>query len=102
MDLDPTRFVKPLSAPEPVETPPENSIPLEVLPGVMIAVEHSEDFNPAEGFEDWDFPLIVAAAPVVGDSLETNDGKHTAEVVRRCFATHPDFGPYIRLAVRSE
>lgn len=72
---------------------------IEVLPGVIIHVIPSEDFN-TEELKKVKFPTLAAAAPIPGDFILSLDGKTQACVVARGH-TMTEAGPVLLLYVRN-
>lgn len=79
--------------------PPPDMEQIEVLPGVLIHVLPSEDFN-AEALNDLKWPQVAAAAPLIGDFIVALDGPVAAVVVARGHRM-TEAGPVLMLHVRS-
>ena len=80
-------------------SPPDDMQKLEVLPGLFGQVVPDPRWDGLViNLEEW--PAIFAAAPSVGDLIQSIDGKQSVEVSRRGHAFGP-LGPFVILFVKA-
>lgn len=81
------------------QLPPEDGLPVDVLPGVLIhvvVIDGDEEVNAMK------WPQLAVCAPVIGDGIRSICGKGNGIVFQRQHWLHSQFGPVVSVFVRVE